>query len=66
MDRDAFKQELTAKVTPELCPTVDQLNSTLHAVLDRHASVARIKVQATRSAPWYESVKDELSESKKH
>ena len=65
IDRDAFKQELTAKVTPELCPTVDQLNSTLNAVLDRHAPVVRKKVKSSRSAPWYESVRDELSEAKK-
>ena len=66
IDRDAFKQELADKATPELCPTMIQLDSTLHAVLDRHAPVARKKVKATRSAPWYKSVKDELSEAKKH
>ena len=61
IDNVAFKQELTDKVTPKLCPTINQLNSTLHAVLVRHAPVARKKVKATRSAPWYKSVKDELS-----
>ena len=45
----SLKQELTAKVTPELCPTEDQLNSTLHVVLDQHAPVAQKMVKATRS-----------------
>ena len=65
MDRDAFRHDLSVEVSPALCPTVDQLDSALRAVLDRHAPVTRRKVGSARSAPWYATVKEELREAKK-
>ena len=65
MDRDAFRSDLEASVSPALCPTFDQLNSVLKNVLDRHAPFTRRAVRTGRSAPWYASIRGELREAKK-
>ena len=65
MDRDAFRSDLEASVSPALCPTFDQLNSVLKSVLDRHAPFTRRAVRTGRSAPWYASIRGELTEAKK-
>ena len=60
MDRDAFRSDLEACVSPALCPTFDQLNSVLKSVLDRHAPFTRRAVRTGRSAPCYASIRGEL------
>jgi hypothetical protein len=44
---------------------MDQLDTTLRTVLDRHAPVARREVRAGRLEPWYADVKAELKEAKR-
>ena len=53
-------------VSPELCPSIDDFNSTLQSVLEKHAPVFRRKVRADSLEPWYRDVKDELEAAKKH
>ena len=65
MNRDAFRQDLSVAVSPDLCPTLDKLNSTLLSVLDLHPPVPRHNVKSTRSAPWYSTIREELRRDKK-
>ena len=65
-DRAAFRAGLCMLVSPELCPSIDDFNSTLQSVLEKHAPVFRRKVRADSLEPWYRDVKDELEAAKKH
>ena len=36
IDRDAFRDTLCMSVSPELCPSIENLNSTLQSVLEKY------------------------------
>eukprot|EP00745_Piridium_sociabile_P024049 TRINITY_DN37831_c0_g1_i1.p1 TRINITY_DN37831_c0_g1~~TRINITY_DN37831_c0_g1_i1.p1 ORF type:complete len:169 (+),score=20.69 TRINITY_DN37831_c0_g1_i1:3-509(+) len=65
LDIAVFKQDLRTTVSPTLCPSIEQLDSTLRAVLDRHAPVTRCRVKDGRSAPSYSGVREELRQAQK-
>ena len=60
IDRAAFRDDLCMLVSPELCPSNDDLNSTLQSLLERPAPLHCRRVRADRLEPWYRDVKDEL------
>ena len=65
LDLVAFKEDLRSAVSPSSCPTVEQLNTTLHSVLDKHAPVGRMRVRSSKSAPWYPAISDDLRAAKR-
>ena len=65
-NRVAFPTDLYTLVSPELCPSIDDFNSTLESLLEKHAPVCRCKVHADRLEPWHRDVRDELEAAKKH
>ena len=60
IDRAVFHADLCMLVSPELCPSIDDFNSTLQSLLEKHASFCRRRVRADRLEPWYRDVKDEF------
>ena len=66
IDRAAFHDDLCMLVSPELCPSIDDFNSTLQSLLEKHAPLRRRRVRADRLKPWYRDVKDEFEADKKH
>ena len=64
IDHEAFRQDLSV-VSPVLCPTVEDFNSKLTEVIDRHAPNSHKRVIQSRSDPWYALVKDVLREAKR-
>ena len=65
-DRAAFRDDLCMLVSPELCPSIDDFNSTLQSLLEKHGPLRRRRVRADRLEPWYRDVRDELEAAKKH
>ena len=65
MNRSDFRTDLRACVSPEQCPSVDEFNSAVKSVLDKHAPLRRRKVRADRLEPWYQDVSTELEAAKK-
>ena len=53
-------------VSPELCPSIDDFNSTRQSLLEKHAPLHCRRVRADRLESWYRDVKDELEAAKKH
>ena len=51
---------------PELCPSIDDFNSTLQSLLEKHAPSRRRRVRAERLEPRYRDVKEELEAAKNH
>ena len=66
IDRAAFRDDLCMLVSPELCPSIDDFNSTLQSLLEKHVPLHCRRVLADRLEPWYPDVKDELEAAKKH
>ena len=66
IDGAAFRNDLCMLVSPELCPSIDNFNSTLQSLLQKHAPLRRRRVRADRLEAWYRDVKDELEVAKKH
>ena len=66
IDTAAFRDDLCMLVSPELCPSIDDVNSTLRSLLEKHAPLRRRRVRADRLEPRYRDVKDELEAAKKH
>ena len=64
-NRSDFRMDLRACVSPEQCPSVDEFNSAVTTVLDKHAPLRRRKVRADRLEPWYHEVSAELEAAKK-
>ena len=64
--RAAFRDDLCTLVSPELCPSIDDFNSTLQSLLEKHAPLLRRRVRADRLQPRYRDIKDELEAAKKH
>ena len=65
IDRAAFRDYLCMLVSPELSPSIDDFNSTLQSLIEKHAPLRRRRVRADRLEPWYRDVKDELEAAKK-
>jgi len=65
IDRDAFRVDLGAALSSSLCSSVEELDCTLHDLLDKHAPVSCHKIRAGGLEPWYASVSKELREAKK-
>ena len=65
IDRAAFRDDLCMLVSPELCPSIDDINSTLQSLLEKHAPLLRRRVRADRLQPRYRDVEDELEAAKK-
>ena len=66
IDTAAFRDDLCMLVSPELCPSIDDVNSTLRSLLEKHAPLRRRRVRADRLEPWYRDVKDELEVAREH
>ena len=66
IDRAAFRGDLCMLVSPELCPSIDDVNSTLRSLLEKHAPLHCRRVRADRLESWYRDVEDELEAAKKH
>ena len=66
IDRAAFRDDLCMLVSPELCPSIDDFNSRLQSLLEKHAPLRRRRVRSERLEPWYRDVKTELEADKKH
>ena len=66
IDRAAFRDDLCMIVSPELCPSIDDFNSTLQSLPEKHAPLHCRRVRADRLEPLYRDVKDELETAKKH
>ena len=60
IDRAAFRDDLCMPVSPELCPSIDDFNSTLQSLLEKHAPLRRRRVRADRLEPWYRDVRTNL------
>ena len=48
INRAAFRDDLCMLVSPELCPSIDDFNSTLQSLLEKHAPLRRRRVRADR------------------
>ena len=66
IDIAAFRDDLCTLVSPELCPSIDDFNSTLQSLLEKHAPLCCHQVCADRLEPWYQDVKNELEAVQKH
>ena len=53
-------------VSPELCPSIDDFNSTCQSLPEKHAPFRRRRVRADSLEPRYRDVKEELEAAKKH
>ena len=60
IDRAAFRGDLCMLVSPELCPSIDDFNSRLQSLLEKHAPLRRRRVRADRLEPRYRDVKTNL------
>ena len=60
IDRAAFHDDLCMLVSPELCPSIDDFNSTLQSLLEKHAPFRRCRVRADRFEPCYRDVRRNL------
>lgn len=60
INRAAFRDDLCMLVSPELCPSIDDFNSTLQSLLEKHAPLRRRRVRADRLEPRYRDVRTKL------
>ena len=60
IDRAAFHDDLHMLVSPELCPSIDNFNSMLRSLLEKHAPLRHRRVRADRLEPWYRDVRMNL------
>ena len=66
IDGAAFRDDLCMLVSPELCPSIDDFNSTFQSLPEKHAPLHHHQVRADSLEPRYQDVKDELEAAKKH
>ena len=67
IDREMFRNDLSANVSPDQRSAADDLNGTLRDLLDSHAPVVRHKLRADKCAPWLNDpgVKQQLDHEKR-
>ena len=66
IDRDAFKRDLSDRISPARCDSIEALNTSLAACLDKHAPVCRRKVRSKQEDPWFPDIRVELKEAKQN
>ena len=65
IDKDEFRNDLIANVSPSQCASVDKLENVLLSLLDKHAPLVRRKITDGKCDPWYSDIKDQVIEAKK-
>ena len=60
-----LKEDLRSQLSALSCPSAVDLDSTLRAVLHKHAPATRRKVSTRRRCPWYSAVSGELRAAKR-
>ena len=65
VDRVEFRKDLNAHISPSQCSTVDELDSSLRSLLDKHAPLERRKVNPDKFDPWFNDVKEQVAGAKR-
>ena len=63
LDKSALREGLRTEVPPSDC-SVDQFDSALCAVLDKHTPVRRPRERRAGSSPWYPEIREDLRDAK--
>ena len=66
IDRDAFKHDLSDCISPARCDSIEALNTSLAACLDKHAPLCCRKVRSKQEDPWFPDIREQLKEAKQN
>ena len=64
IDRSAFQRDLSARISPNQCQSVEAMDAALVACLDEHAPITSRKLRPRNEDPWYPSIREELRAAK--